>query len=425
MDWLGMLPELLAIIAQKHTVFYEDYYSFAGVSKSWHLAAIQAAKVHKFPNGPPSRFPSLMLAQKTKDKEFCELLLLSNKNIRKKSIRKIRLPQIYDKVFMTSCGWLVTVGKDFSSQLINPLSCETINLPKVNTFDPEYFLREDSWHGGIRKLILLTSNNQSTLVLLLVVVSWGWRSGKVYYIGIGNIIYAWDVHRKDQTAVKISMVPKNFYKGGVSVTYLIGVDDGERKRLLVLIREGRHGIRHGKATFKTKFFLVFAYDLEKRTWSKVKDLGTKALFVGDASFSIDQDDTTGVIKGNSIYFIDDTYFKHGLPNGNGRMRDMRIYHLSDETIKPYFNGVSLSRTVLAGNVLYFYTKFRSTFSQGDCFIPFDIKQSFSHLVNLLEVKQHVSASVKEIDNIQLGIVNQAELKLFSRILLHFLYYCIH
>ncbi|GKE79764.1 hypothetical protein Tco_1549764, partial [Tanacetum coccineum] len=53
----------------------------------------------------------------------------------------------------------------------------------------------------------------------------------------------------------------------------------------------------------------------------------------------------------------------------------------------------------------------------DCFIPFDIKQSFSRLVNLLEVKQHVSTYVKEIDNIQLGIVNQAELKLLPRVLL--------
>ncbi|GJW16911.1 hypothetical protein Tco_0024347 [Tanacetum coccineum] len=57
--------------------------------------------------------------------------------------------------------------------------------------------------------------------------------------------------------------------------------------------------------------------------------------------------------------------------------------------------------------------FRS-YSQGDCFIPFDIKQSFSRFVNSLEVKQHVSTSVKEIDNVQLGIVNQAELKLLPK-----------
>ncbi|GKA71597.1 hypothetical protein Tco_0777736 [Tanacetum coccineum] len=38
-----------------------------------------------------------------------------------------------------------------------------------------------------------------------------------------------------------------------------------------------------------------------------------------------------------------------------------------------------------------------------------------------QVKQHVSTFVKEIDNVQLGIVNQAELKLFPRVLLFVLY----
>ncbi|GKF04649.1 hypothetical protein Tco_0035317 [Tanacetum coccineum] len=42
------------------------------------------------------------------------------------------------------------------------------------------------------------------------------------------------------------------------------------------------------------------------------------------------------------------------------------------------------------------------------------RQSFSRLVNLLEVKQHVSTSVKEIDNVQLRIINQAELKLLPK-----------
>ncbi|GKE06587.1 hypothetical protein Tco_1398605 [Tanacetum coccineum] len=63
--------------------------------------------------------------------------------------------------------------------------------------------------------------------------------------------------------------------------------------------------------------------------------------------------------------------------------------------------------------------------QGDCFIPFDIKQYFSRPVNLLEVKQHVSTSVKEIDYAQLGVVNQAELKLFPIDLLQFLYRCMN
>ncbi|GJY48419.1 zf-CCHC domain-containing protein [Tanacetum coccineum] len=45
----------------------------------------------------------------------------------------------------------------------------------------------------------------------------------------------------------------------------------------------------------------------------------------------------------------------------------------------------------------------------------------TNLVNLLEVKQHVSTSVKEIDNVQLEIVNQAELKLLPKAFFWFPY----
>ncbi|GJU35740.1 hypothetical protein Tco_1184094 [Tanacetum coccineum] len=48
-------------------------------------------------------------------------------------------------------------------------------------------------------------------------------------------------------------------------------------------------------------------------------------------------------------------------------------------------------------------------------LPFNARLlSSTSLVNLLEVKQHVSTFVKEIDNVQLGIVNQAELKLLPK-----------
>ncbi|GJT02028.1 hypothetical protein Tco_0823197 [Tanacetum coccineum] len=82
-------------------------------------------------------------------------------------------------------------------------------------------------------------------------------------------------------------------------------------------------------------------------------------------------------------------------------------------------------SIYSGNPFSFIGKgikvYKLTYSlfQGDCFIAFDIKQSFPRLVNLLEVKQHVSTSVKEIDNVQLGIVNQAELKLLPKAFLSF------
>ncbi|GKF22361.1 hypothetical protein Tco_0074683, partial [Tanacetum coccineum] len=63
------------------------------------------------------------------DHESRELFLLSNK-----SIRKIRLHEAYGKQCRSSCRWLLTVGEDFASKLISPLSREIINLPKVDTF---------------------------------------------------------------------------------------------------------------------------------------------------------------------------------------------------------------------------------------------------------------------------------------------------
>nr|GEU67891.1 hypothetical protein [Tanacetum cinerariifolium] len=55
-----------------------------------------------------------------------------------------------------------------------------------------------------------------------------------------------------------------------------------------------------------------------------------------------------------------------------------------------------------------------TFSKGDCFIAFGVKQSFFPPCKPSRSETYVSTSVKEIDYVQLGIVNQAELKLQPR-----------
>ncbi|PWA96326.1 hypothetical protein CTI12_AA040940 [Artemisia annua] len=93
-------------------------------------------------------------------------------------------------------------------------------------------------------------------------------------------------------------------------------------------------------TYKTLCFQIFEYDLKTEEWSKVKDLGSKTLFVGyNSSFCIK--DTTGVIKGNCVYFTDDV-LEWYLETENGGGRDMGIYHLTDGTIEPYFTAASYS-----------------------------------------------------------------------------------
>ncbi|GJU39903.1 ribonuclease H-like domain-containing protein [Tanacetum coccineum] len=208
------------------------------VQVSWH----SAAALGDYSNGPPSQFPSLLLAEKEDDgREFRKFFLLSNK-----SIRKIRLPEAYGKVCRSSCGWIVTVGHDHAAQLINPLSRETINLPKVDTYHIRLGLLK--WHEGITKLLIACD-------------------------GLGE----------DPTNV-------GFTKGRC----LVGGYQTKK------MQDGYSTFE----TYKTKRFLLFAYDLKDTTWSRVKDLGKKTLFVGQSS-TFWVEDTTGVIKSNCIYFTDD------------------------------------------------------------------------------------------------------------------------
>ncbi|GJZ09835.1 hypothetical protein Tco_0544118 [Tanacetum coccineum] len=261
--------------------------SFAGVCKSWRLAATRT--YHNL-NGPPSWLPSLMLAVKSDDGESREIFLFSNK-----SIRKIRLPEAYGKVCRSSCGWLLTVGKDFASQLINPLSREIINLPKVDTFPKSMFPFD--WDDVIRKVVLV-------MELKLVVVIWGncklgfchigdnkWTSietmasirditffnGYVYSSDICNAIQAYKINGKDPAfLVNRAMIPIKDYEIVFS-SFIVRLDDGERKQLLLTIRD----LSFNEGIYGTKDFHVLSYDLERPKWSKnVKDFGTKTLFVG-------------------------------------------------------------------------------------------------------------------------------------------------
>nr|GEZ55251.1 hypothetical protein [Tanacetum cinerariifolium] len=215
-----MLPELLNMIARR--IFYEDYFSFAGVCKSWRSAVVHDDHT----NGPPSRFPSLLLAEKKKDgREFGELFNDSNK-----SIRKIRLPESYGKVCRSSCGWLITVGCDHATQLLYPLSRETINLPEINIF-PEFMVNL-RWKESIKSK--WTTVGCSSLTCDIT-----YYNKKVYTFDKVYRIRACDVHGDDPTTlVDVSSLTTNLYdhymQGLTWGAHIVGLDVGHKRRLLVL-----------------------------------------------------------------------------------------------------------------------------------------------------------------------------------------------
>nr|GEY06038.1 hypothetical protein [Tanacetum cinerariifolium] len=170
-----------------------------------------------------------MLAEKSNDHESRELFLLSNK-----SIRKIRLPEIYGKAcWYSSCGWLLTIGEDFASQLINPLSREIINLPKIDTFPGA--IDPINWEYAILKVVLVLESN-------LVLIVWEFKklgfchigdnkwtsvehgldnyfiqdiafyNEEVYTFDFNNNIQACNVNEKDQAVlVHLATIPEDVY----------------------------------------------------------------------------------------------------------------------------------------------------------------------------------------------------------------------
>lgn len=257
---------------------------------------------------------------------------------------------------MSSCGWLVTVGDDHTVHLINPLSREIINLPKIGTFSSRLDIRKFVFLAP-SSLVVVLSGCLGQLgfcrigdkkwtpidkgILHRMILDITFYHGHIYCLDCLFCIQAWDVCGENPTKIVIvSSQPEDFYarqRVFLDRSYILGLDDDDRKRLLVVARKTMFDDTEDKnlpLVANTKSYQILEYDLASEKWSKLKDLGSKALFVGYNSSFWMEEDATGAIKGNCIYFTDDAHFISTEERG----RDMGIYHLSDRTIESHFTG---------------------------------------------------------------------------------------
>nr|GEY31074.1 hypothetical protein [Tanacetum cinerariifolium] len=121
------------------------------------------------------------------------------------------------------------------------------------------------------------------------------KSDLVYSFDCYNTIRACKINGEDPALVDVATIPEDVYDQDVYSADIVGLDDGERKQLLVIIKEGVFNDGQSPETYKTKSLQVLAYDLESGNWSKVKDFGRKTLFVGFSS-SFWTEDTTGLAQ---------------------------------------------------------------------------------------------------------------------------------
>nr|GEU65004.1 hypothetical protein [Tanacetum cinerariifolium] len=299
----------------------EEFPKLSHLSKEAIPMTILAAKG----NGPPSRLPSLMLLEKKGEEEFHDLFLLSNE-----TIRKIRLPEIDTfPRFLETSGWDIGISKMVflaPTSLVLVLWGCSWKLGFCRIGDKKWTHVDKGWHGTIEDITFY--------------------NGRVYSFDCNCHIRAWDVYGEDPTQiVNVSKFPEDDdydeYINGAA--YIIGLDDEERKRLLVVLRKGmcNDDTEQHNETYLTKNFQVFEYDLASEKWFKVEDLGSKALFVGFNSLFWIEEDPAGAIKGNCIYFTDDADEIYAFSKSGGG-RDMGIYHLFDGAIESHFVEESCS-----------------------------------------------------------------------------------
>lgn len=128
----------------------------------------------------------------------------------------------------------------------------------------------------------------------------------IYAYDCNYYIRAWDVYGEDPNQIVdvtrlsvdelvLRVDDVNAYGDILGGAYILGFDDGERTRLVVVIRKGVLVLDRSlllDECYKTTYFQVWGYDLGTGKWSRLKDLGTKILFVGHSlSFWVEQDTT--------------------------------------------------------------------------------------------------------------------------------------
>ncbi|KAK2663759.1 hypothetical protein Ddye_002333 [Dipteronia dyeriana] len=328
----------------------EDLVVFSGVCRLWRYAA--SKKNFRF---RANVVPWLMLPPKEKGSDVRSFFSLS-----KGMSRQINLPDAERNKCFSSKGWLMVIYKDWSMYLLHPFSSLRIELPPIKTFHNWKALSTRYVAVSfIQKFVLSTSPSLESEDYTLVVIygSTGklayfrpgfktWIAidscqhtysdviycrGMFYAIDVGGGITVIDIRSDNTAAAKrvvadlpLELVPREFR----TKFYLVE----SAGKFLVVGRKFHYRI----TDYGTTAFRVVEVDLSRNQneWSPVKNLGNRALFVGDnSSLSVQVFDNSN-FKPNRIYFTEDwreLYFCRHYPEGVGR--DMGIYNLQDGSIE--------------------------------------------------------------------------------------------
>lgn len=372
-NWSELHQDLLVEILKK-IIFHEDYVTFGCICRSWLFAARNYNFSYK-----SYQIPWLMISEEnfSNYKSFF--------SIWKDRIRDVYLPEARCKMCYSSKGWIITVDVDYSMSLLHPFSGVKIKLPNIITI-----ISRRGLCGHLIAKCALSSSPSVTSDSILVVIYGGRRelayirqgsnkiwnridirgflsdyvdivfyNDKFYAVNIRGEILVFDFSGKEVAGHAVAQLPSELDERNddyreKNMLYLVECGGA----LLVVCRRAQYLIVENILHLSTFEFQIFEVDLRTNTWTVVKDLGNRALFLGyNSSMSVE-------ISGgspNSIYFTDIRFECDMLRSNVGE--DNGVYNIHDGTIVPHFKG-----------------KFYSEFKDSPVWVEqsFDETDSFGH-----------------------------------------------
>ncbi|KAF8412286.1 hypothetical protein HHK36_000247 [Tetracentron sinense] len=355
-NWSELPNDLLGLIAQR-VLIYEDFVAFGGVCESWRSVAVKQ-------NFTPSpQLPWLMLPEQ----KNCDTRTFFS--LSKGMVHERRLPEVRGKRCWGSQGWLITFSIDLNISLLNPFTRLQIQLPPHRTFKYHFDIYEDVEEYNytpaeiqelyIYKAIVSSSPSSTTDYVVMVIhgpkiqlafarpgdEAWTtieetrptryydviYYKEKFYAVNSHGVVVVCDVQGPNPTELRIIAKMPDFD----TKIYLVE----SAGALLVVSRYVDINIVNGVFIYQTTKFRVFKPDLSKSNgeWLQLKNLGDRALFLGQStSMSIVASDFPKC-KANCIYFTDDNEEPY-LCNPEGGGKDMGIFDLEDGSFKSHYTG---------------------------------------------------------------------------------------
>ncbi|KAK2654266.1 hypothetical protein Ddye_014122 [Dipteronia dyeriana] len=256
-------------------------------------------------------------------------------------------------MLLSSKGWLLT-KLVMSTSLLHPLSGAQIKLPEFPWCDritirkfclssnPSLTLDYTLMmiHGVRRELIYSIKPGDTAWTIVDTGrndnVDLTYCKGKFYIVNRYCQIMVYDVKGVNPTVARVAYMPIPDNLGNVYIVESSG-------RLLVVTQQllpEELAFWETETAYRACEFQVFEVDLSTNSWTKMKDLGNKTLFLGsNSSICIESD---GVyFKPNRIFFMDAYRCAYYFKKKGGY--HIRVYNIEDRSIEPYFLGDSSDR----------------------------------------------------------------------------------